>query len=465
MATGQRMVTDSDILILGAGMTGLCAAHYAAQRFGQERVLVLEAADAPGGTARTDHIDGFTIEWGPNGFLDKEPKTLGWMADLGLGEQLVRVNEAAAHRFIYRAGRLHEVKPPPAFLVSPLLSVRGRARLLCEPFVQGKRDDAPESVWEFAKRRIGREAADILVSPMVSGIFGGDAKQLSLEHCFPRMAEMERTYGGLFKAMRALRKSGASAMGPSGVLTSLREGIGGVAQRVQTRLGGRLRLGVKVNSIQLSGSGGFRVETDTDGQDEAFEARTVVVALPAYAASACCAALEERLASALGKIAYAGIAVVSAAFRREQVGHDLNGFGFLVPRTEGRRLLGCLWDSTLFPNRAPEDCVLLRAMYGGYTDPDAVRLSDASLLDCLRCEVYDLLRISGEPELLRIYRHPLGIPQYLLGHEDCMRAVETAEQLFPGLVFAGNAYRGIGLNDCVLSALRAVDRVERGIRL
>jgi len=230
-----------------------------------------------------------------------------------------------------------------------------------------------------------------------------------------------------------------------------------------------MRFGVQVTGIAPLPDGGFRVDTAGSRmsphphplpREEGITARNVIVALPAYGAAGCCAAFGSQLTAALEGIRYAGITVVSAGYRRDQVGHDLNGFGFLVPRTEGKRLLGCLWDSTLFPERAPEEHVLLRAMYGGYSDPEAVGLSDGELLEYLRREVHPLLRISGDPELLRIYRHPRGIPQYLLGHEARLRAVEAAETRFPGLIFAGNAYRGIGLNDCVLSALRAVARLE-----
>lgn len=452
------MSQETEILILGAGVSGLCAAFYAVREFGSEAVTVLEADAFPGGTARTEHVDGFTCEWGPNGFLDREPKTLEWIEHVGLGEKLVRVDKLAAHRFIVKNGRLHEVKPPPGFLLSPLLSVRGRARLLCEPLIPGKRDDGPESIWEFAARRIGREAADMMVTPMVSGIFGGDAKQLSLEHCFPRMAEMEKKYGGLFKAMRAMRKSGSSAMGPVGTLTSFREGIGLVGTTAAEHLAGRIRFGVRATAISARRGGGFEVQTSNGG---AYTARAVVVAVPAFAAARMCESLDARLGGALEGIAYAGLTVLCTGFRRDKVHHDLNGFGFLVPRVEQRRVLGCLWDSSLFPNRAPEAYVLFRSMFGGFTDPEAVSLSEGRLLEYFDQEVRPLIRAEGAPELVRVYRHERGIPQYLLGHGTRLRAIESAEEHFPGLIFSGNAYRGIGLNDCVLSAHRAVEHVAR----
>ncbi|MBI2434991.1 MAG: protoporphyrinogen oxidase, partial [Candidatus Hydrogenedentes bacterium] len=319
-------------VVIGAGVTGLCAAHYLAKRFGRENILVLEAANHPGGTARTDLLDGYTLEWGPNGFLDKEPKTLEWIDELGLTAELIRANEAATHRFILRHGRLHEVQGPPKFLLSSLLSLSGRARLLCEPFIPGKRDATPESIWNFAARRIGREAADTLVSPMVSGIFGGDAKQLSLEHCFPRMAAMERQYGGLYKALRAKRKEnpGASPMGPSGTLTCFPEGIQQLCDTAAAQLGDRLHCNAPVTSVRQDNTH-FRIELNSG---EILLSEKLLVAAPAYAAAQFLAPLDGALAQTLGSVPYASIAVLCTAHGRSQVAHPLNGFGFLAPRVE-----------------------------------------------------------------------------------------------------------------------------------
>lgn len=449
------MAAEAKVVIIGGGVTGLCAAHYLGEAYGRDAVLLLEAAGNVGGYSRTEHADGFSVDWGPNGFLDREPRTLDWMADLGIADRLLRANDNAAHRFVLKDGRLIEVQPPPAFLLSPLLSARGRMRLCCEPLIPQKKDELPESIWHFAARRIGREAADTLVRPMVTGIFGGDATQLSLEHCFPRMHAMERQYGSLFKALLAKKKQkqNVSAAGPSGTLTSFPEGIGLVAEVATAQLGDNAWANARVSGLERV-NGAYRVEL-LDGRTVAAE--QVVVATPAYAAAEIVAGMDADLVRALGGIAYADIAVVCTAYRREKVGHDMNGFGFLVPPKERLRTLGCIWTSSIFPTQAPEGWVLLRSMYGGFNDPDAVRLGDDELLGYLRKEVHPLLKIDSDPEFIRIYRHPRGIPQYLLGHGDLLRDIEAGEQRHPGLVFAGNAYRGVGLNDCVLSAHRAVD--------
>jgi len=451
------MTYETKVAILGAGVTGMCAAHYLSELLGRESVLVLEASHAPGGTTRTETIDGFRLDWGPNGFLDREPLTLKWVDDMGLADSLVRSNDAAAKRFILKNGNLIEIKPPPAFLVSPLLSVPGRMRLLCEPFIPQKSDNAPETIWNFAARRIGREAADTLVACMVSGVFGGDAKQLSLEHCFPRMAAMEKEYGTLFKALMSKRRANksASAMGPSGVLTSFRDGIGFLPAHVAEQLGARVLFGNGAQRITRENAE-YRIET-TNG--DTVDAQYVIVAMPTYAAADALGEFDAPVAKVLASIPYADIAVICTGYSRDQIAHDVNGFGFLVPRSEGKRMLGCLWTSSIFPHEAPDGSVLLRTMIGGATDPDAVRLSDSELLEIVNREVHPLMRINGAPKLTRIFRHVRGIPQYLLNHGENLDAIAAAEQRHPGLYFAGNAYRGVGLNDCVVSAVRVVERL------
>ncbi|MFA6239335.1 MAG: protoporphyrinogen oxidase [Candidatus Hydrogenedentales bacterium] len=448
------MKLETRVAVLGGGVTGLCAAHYLSKAFGPDNVRLLEASDYIGGTTRTENIEGFLCDWGPNGFLNREPLTLDWIDDLELSPELVTANEAAAHRFILKNDRLMEVVGPPKFLVSPLLSAKGRARLLCEPLIKSKSNDDVETIWNFAARRIGREAADIMVSAMVLGVYGGDAKQLSLAHCFPRMAAMEKEHGTLFKALLAKRRqtSTASPMGPSGVLTTFQQGIGRLPEFVAQRMRAQILAEASVSSISRA-NGIFRIRTD---RDDTVEAESVVVAMPAYAAARAVEDLAPAASKALAEISYADIAVVCTGYRREHVGHSLDGFGFLVPPNQGKQVLGCLWTSSIFPHQALEGTVLLRTMVGGYANPKPVQWSDAELIALIEREIHPLLSIGAKPDFVRIFRHIRGIPQYLLKHGEHLAAVEAAERECPGLVFAGNAFRGVGLNDCVVSAHRAV---------
>ncbi len=443
-------------LIIGGGISGLCAAFYAMKRDGADRVLLLESGDTLGGTASTESTDGFTFEKGPNGFLDKEPKTLQWVTDLGLDREVIRANTLAAKRFIFRNGELHELQPPPAFLFSKVLSIQGRLRLMGEPFIPQRVSDEEESIWDFAARRIGAEAADTLVAPMVSGIYGGDARQLDLASCFPRMAAMEAEHGGLCRAMLAKKKAkgsgGGTAMGPGGTLTSFKGGMATLVNRAAEHLGDRARLSMPVTRIQKHESG-YEVHC---ANGERFTAESAIVAAPAHAASGMVRNIDESLAEALAAIPYASMSVICTVYERAAVGNSLNGFGFLIPRTQGKRILGCIWTSTLFPGRAPEGKILLRTMIGGASDPDAVKLDDDAMLDVIRKELFPILDIKSDPVLHRIFRWEKAIPQYTFGHQARVRAIEAAEERHPGLRFAGNAYRGVGINDCVVSALKAV---------
>jgi len=443
-------------LIIGGGISGLCAAFYAMKRNGANKTLLLEAGDSLGGTASTESIDGFTFEKGPNGFLDKEPKTLQWVKDLGLDSELIRANTLAAKRFIFRNGALHELQPPPAFLFSKVLSLQGRLRLMGEPFIPQRVSDEEESIWDFAARRIGAEAADTLVAPMVSGIYGGDARQLDLASCFPKMAAMEAEHGGLCRAMLAKKKAkgsgGGTAMGPGGTLTSFKGGMATLVNRAAERLGDRARVSMPVGLIQKH-ENGYEVH---GANGERFLAESVIVAAPAYAAAGMVRDFDAPLADALAAIPYASMSVICTVYERASVGHNLNGFGFLIPRTQGKRILGCIWTSTLFPGRAPEGKILLRTMIGGASDPDAVKLDDGAMLDVIRQELFPILDIKSDPVLHRIFRWEKAIPQYTFGHHARVRAIEAAEDRHPGLRFAGNAYRGVGINDCVVSALKAV---------
>ena len=276
------------------------------------------------------------------------------------------------------------------------------------------------------------------------------------------MVKMEQDYGGLFKALLAIRKErpDASPMGPSGVLTTFQGGIGELPRTAAGRLGNRIRYNTTVAGVKRDEEG-YIVTLDSG---ECYRSRAVLLATPANAAAQITRELSPALSQAFAAIPYAGLAVICAGYDREQVGHALDGFGFLAPRKQGLRLLGCLWTSSLFPFEAPEDHVLLRTMYGGAPDPQALTLSDHELLACMEKELPPLLHIKGAPSLVKIYRHPGGIPQYTLGHEKRLRVIDEAEQAMPGLAVAGNAYRGIGLNDCVVAAHHAVDKILGHLR-
>ncbi|MFH1891453.1 MAG: protoporphyrinogen oxidase [Candidatus Zixiibacteriota bacterium] len=450
------------IAIIGGGISGLAALHFLRSRYADScEVILYEKENRLGGTIGTDRISGYSSDWGPNGFLDKVPLTLKLVDELGFTDKLERANPKSENRFIYRNAKLHAISASPLkFLRSPLLSAAGRIRLISEPFRKAKEDDSDESVFDFASRRIGTEAAENLIVPMVSGIFGGDARKLSLKSCFPIMKEMEREYGSLFRAMLAKRKkkggSGGPA-GPSGRLTSFQTGLYSLIEKINELYAEFIETGAEALRIERTDSG-FRLSLK-ERQPLDFDA--IICSTPSYVLPGMLREMDKSLASLLDTIPYASISVVCLGYNRNDIAHDLSGFGFLIPRSEGKRLLGSIWTSSIFEGRSPDGMVQLRSMIGGATDPEAVDLSDGAMLDLVHGELSDMLGITGKPSFVRIFKWKQGIPQFELGHPDKLARLAQFGEKYPGLAFTGNAYDGIGLNDCVVRSDKVVTDIAK----
>lgn len=438
------------IAIIGGGISGLSALHFLKFRYPDSvDVKLYEKETRLGGTIGTDRSGGFVSDWGPNGFLDKVPLTLQLVSELGLDDLLDPARPSAEKRFIYRNKKLHEIHTsPPKFMRSKILTVRGRLRLVMEPFIPKKKDDSDESIFDFGRRRIGRDAAEHMIVPMVSGIYGGDAHRLSLKACFPLMAEMEREHGSLFKALLARKKAGSKGgpAGPSGRLTSFRNGLYTIIEAMQKKYYDYIASGCGVKKITY-GNGRYILDSE-NGSSESFNA--VICAAPAYAASGMVTTMDKGLSEILASIPYSPIAVVCSGFKTENVATDLAGFGFLIPRDQNVRILGSIWTSSIFNGSAPDGMVLLRTMIGGATDPEAAALSDGELVDIVHRELNDILGLTGKPEYLKIFKWSRGIPQFTIGHPERMENLNRILVNYPGLHFTGNAYKGVSLNDCIV---------------
>jgi oxygen-dependent protoporphyrinogen oxidase len=497
------------VVIVGGGITGLTTAlnvrEKAAAAGVDVEVLVLEGGASPGGNIRTERVAGYTIENGPNGFLDNAPRTLELVRRIGLESALQPADEAAAKRLIYRRGRLQEAPTGlSSFLTSGLLSLPGKLRVLMEPFARS-RPEAEETIFEFASRRIGTEAASVLVDAMVSGVFAGNVHELSLQSSFPRMAAMEAEHGGLVRAMIARMKARKSARreveerrargeevgeltrpggpaGPGGTLTSFQGGLDTLIEGLVDALPGTaVRTGSKVAAVArapASATGDPSPGGPDGSMTEANEARTspdspwsvrldsggevhadaVVVTIPSPRAAPLVRGLDPELADTLDEIKTAGLAVVALAWDQADV-PDANGFGFLVPRGEGPRILGCLWDSSVFPGRAPDGKVLVRCMIGGAHDPDAVSEPEHRLIRQARADLEDAMGITAEPELARVYRWPLGIGQYHVGHQGRLDRIHARLDALPGLWVAGSSYYGVAMNACIEKAWDQADEI------
>lgn len=458
------------IAIIGAGISGLSTAFTIERLAGEAgldvEVTVFEREERTGGKIWSIKEEGYLCEWGPNGFLDSKPMTLELCDQLGIRDQLERSNDNARKRFIYSGGILNRLpENGPMFLKSKLISWPGKIRLAQE-FIKPKRTDGvDETLADFARRRLGAEALDKLIGPMVSGIFAGNPETMSLKSCFPRIHELEQEYGGLLKAMMLLAKKKkaevkagkqvASAAGPGGVLTSFLGGIQELTDGTVKCLKGEVRTGQAIAGLKKI-DGGWELRL-ADGSN--FDADVVVTAAPAHVLKELTWSVDGELSDLLGAIPYAPMNVICFGYEQEKIPRDLDGFGYLIPKKEGCAILGTLWDSSIFPQRAPEGHVMLRSMMGGATTPEAINLSDAEVKERTMAELRKIMGIVEEPDFVRVFRHQRAIPQYVVGHAERLRAIDERLKNHPGLVLTGNSFLGIGLNDCVNAAYKAGDQV------
>ncbi|MEJ2292520.1 MAG: protoporphyrinogen oxidase [Deinococcales bacterium] len=465
------------VVVVGGGISGLSAAFEVRRQRPDAEVVVLEREERPGGTATSDAVDGFLVDRGPNGFLTNVPDAYQLSLDLGLENELLPASEAAQKRFLFFRGRLVPVPTGAgALLRSPLLSPVGKARMALEPFLPAADPGREETVHGFASRRLGREFADVMVAPMVAGVSAGDARRSSLQALFPRMHRLEAEHGGLVRGMlaqqrvrRAARARGETPQraaggpsGPGGRLTSFRRGgAGRLTQALAETLGAAVHTGVSVERIERGAEGRLRVVLAEPLTPRTLEADAVILATPAYAAAELLREVAPAATAPLEAIPYAGIRVVALGYPRASVPATLDGFGFLVPPGQGLRILGSLWTSTLFPPQAPEGTVLLRSLAGGVQDPGFLDLSEEEAVAVVRDDLRVSLGITARPTMVHVVGWRRGIPQYVLGHRQRVEEAAGAVATVPGLALTGNAYRGIGLNDCVRDA-RSVGREVAG---
>ncbi len=448
------------IAIIGGGISGLSLAHFLIERDPELEVTVFESEKRPGGKIWTDRAEGFLCEWGVNGFLDNRPMTLALSEKLALSP--LRSNDASRKRFIFSEGMLHRLpESPPAFLTSRLLSLPGKLRVMAEAIVPGNAKEE-ETLAEFARRRLGTEAYQKLIDPMASGIYAGNPETLSLRACFPKVYDLEKKYGGLIRGMLKLQKEkkrqGSKdkvGAGPGGVLTSYYNGMGELIHTLKERLGDRLRLGYR--GVALDRKGKVYIQHFSDGSS--FEADAVVVASPAYAAAEILRNFDKKLWAMVSEIPYPSLSVACFGYRKEKISADLTAFGYLIPSREKRKILGTLYDSSIFPNRAPEGYVLLRSMVGGARASDLAMEQEPRLTDMIRKELADIIGITADPDFVRIYRHEMAIPQYTVGHVERLRNMDAALGKHRGLFLTGNAYRGIGVNDCIESSAKLSEKI------
>lgn len=448
------------IAVVGGGISGISAAFLLQnlkKESGREiKISLFEKNIRWGGSINTSYENGFTIEAGPNGFLDSKPHTLNLIESAGLSEKLLPSNDLARKRYIMRGGVLHRLpENPPAFLKSSLLSFPGKMRILSEFFIK-RSELEDESVADFARRRLGEEALDYLIGPMVSGIFAGDPEKMSLRSSFPVIRNLELEYGGLFKGMFKKKGKKSGPAGPGGVLTSYKDGLTKMILDLIDKLDQiDKHLNVDIFSLKKDNNK-FILET-SDGD---FSFDKIVFTIPSYGLSSIIKSYDEDIAKALSNINYAPAFVIGFIFKENDVDDPLDGFGYLIPHKENRKILGALYDSSIFPERSRAGYKMIRVIMGGDKNRWILEKSEEDLVSMAYNDIKETLKIKSEPYIYKSFRWDRAIPQYYLGHYKIVEAVEKFCLINKGIYVGGNILYGVGINDCTRRSYEIVNMIK-----
>jgi protoporphyrinogen/coproporphyrinogen III oxidase len=453
------------IVVVGGGITGLAAAHRLIEL--GHHVTLIEASPRLGGTIQTTHRDGFLLERGPDSFISEKPEALQLAKRLNIESQLIQTNEEYRRSFIVRNGRLRAVPEgfqllAPSrmwpFLTSDIFSVRGKMRMAADLFVPRRSTNGTddESLASFVRRRLGQEALERMAQPMVGGIYTADPETLSLRATLPRFLEMEREHRSLILAM--LRQSQVQKSGTSGARYSLFLSFDRGMQVLVDELA-KIKADVRLNTRADHLTRDNQTWTITTNTGEQLQAGAVCLALPAYIAASLLKNVDPNLAAELNQIKYASTATINFAYKRSDINHPLNGFGFVVPFIEKRALIACTFSSVKFSGRAPNDHVLLRAFAGGALQPEVFALDDSGMAARVEADLRELLGITAKPLFTEVAKWVRSMPQYEVGHLDRINHIENEIRKLPGLTLAGNAYRGAGIPDCIRSGQSAAESI------
>jgi oxygen-dependent protoporphyrinogen oxidase len=435
-------------------------------------VHLFEAGDGLGGVIFTERYEGFLIEHSADMFITNVPWALDLCRRVGLENQLIETRADHRRSFIVHRGRLCPV--PEGFtlmspvriwpmLTTPLLSLRGKLRLGWEYFTPARRQGQDESLASFATRRLGREAYERLVQPLIGGIYTADPQRLSIMATMPQYVAMEQQHGSLIRGVRQAARNSQAEQTASGARYSMfvtpRDGLSSLVEAIAARLPeGCVRLNTAIESLILRPDGKWQLDVRCSGPAEVFDA--VIVATGASRAAGLLTGTAPKLSSELSKIPHASTALVIVGYRRQQIAHPLDGFGFVVPIVEQRRILACSFSSIKFAGRAPPDSVLLRVFVGGACQADLLELSDDEIKRLVSDELNELIAARGESLFCKVIRWHDTMPQYHVGHLELVERIEQHAAALPNFQLAGNAYRGVGIPHCIRSGEQAAERVQ-----
>ena len=474
------------VAVVGAGITGLVAA-YELRRRGVD-VTLYESSAYAGGVIRTTHTDGFVAEHGPNSFVTSAPVN-ALLTQLDLDDDVVEANTSANKRFVVRAGRLESFPmSPPAMLSTGLFSLRAKLRVLLEPLVKRSAGDEDESIASFVRRRLGREVLDYAVDPFISGIFAGDPETLSMAHAFPRVHALEQQYGSISKGLMAQRRGKRGASAPASAseasgatpdaafgaapgvapgaapdgrarLISFIDGMQTLPDALAASLAGTLRLDCPVRLVHRNDTR-WVVDAGPDGASRAHHVDAIIMATPAHAMAAMeLPATLRHHGAPVEQVQYPPVSTITLGFRREDVTHPLDGFGMLIPSVERRSVLGALFNSSLFPERAPDDHVAITCFIGGARHPARAREGTDALVERVMHDLRDLVGARRDPMFVKHVFWPRAIPQYTVGYGAVKQAADAMELANPGFYLAGNFRNGVSVGDCVASGQLIAERV------
>jgi oxygen-dependent protoporphyrinogen oxidase len=497
------------VTIIGGGIAGLATAFYLQRKSGRPiSYTLLEESGRLGGKIVTNTVDDFIIEGGPDSFLTQKPWGLQLCRDLGLSDRLLPTNDRQRNVFVLRNGQLipfpagYRLAIPTQFLpfaISPLISPLGKLRMGLDLFIPPRRETSDESLADFIRRRLGEEALDMIAEPLMAGIYMADPERLSIQSTFPMFVGLERKHGSLIKAMQVAKWKGYRQKFASlnlfrqecqnsiwtgenkisalltqkckkpvdkkpTIFTSLRGGMSELVTTLEAQLTGEVRLNSRVAEIRPATGSGFEV-IFADAGTQPLQTDLVVLATPAKITAPMLKSTLPALSTELEKVRYTSTATISLGYRRAEImsQHDLNGFGFVIPKREERQIMACTWSSTKFSNRVNDDHVLIRVFVGGSGHEALVDLSDEALVTLARMELLVTMGITAKPVMTRIFRWFDGTPQYDVGHLDRVATMEAMTEDLTGLYLTGSSFRGIGIPDCVKSALETVKQIEKNL--
>ncbi len=456
------------VVIVGGGIAGLATAYYLAQRGGVDYKLI-ESAPTFGGKIVSVREKGFVVEGGPDSFITTKTAALELCRELGLGDQLIGTNDAGRKVFVWSRGRLRQMPDGVMLIIptrilpfvrSPLISWPGKMRMGMDLFIPARRDDRDESLAAFVRRRLGAEALDRIAEPMIAGIYVADAEYLSLKSTFPRFLDMEKKYGGLLRGVIA-QKRASNGKSPSrqpstSLFMTLRGGLQDMVDGVVSHLDRNSLLSGK-SAVKVAQTGNGYDVTLSDGA--CIHADAVVLAAPTYATADLVQGLNPTLADTLRTFRYVSTATVSLGYKRSDLPHPLDGFGFVVPRSEQRKILACTWSSTKFDHRAPEGHVLVRAFIGGAHAEHLAEQDDETVINIAREEMRAMMGISATPVITRVYRWSKANPQYAVGHAERVAEVDRMAEQHTGLYLVGGAFHGVGIPDCIADGKRVAELI------